>query len=292
MQNYSVLMSVYYKEKVEYLELAIESMLNQTVPPEQFVIVEDGKLTEELEQIIIKYENDKSDLFTVVRLDKNGGLGRALDEGLRYCRNELVARMDSDDISMPERCEKELVVFEKCPELDIISGAINEFKNCIDNIVSVRRVPENDEAIRKQMRRRSAFNHPAVMFKKSSVIRAGGYGGSARKEDHDLFSRMVFGNCKSYNLQESLLYYRVGNDNIKRRKNWKNVSSYIEIMWINFCRGYCKFSDFAYVCVAELVCLCIPVCIINVLVTNFFRERVDNDIEVEYENNVCYSKNE
>lgn len=292
MQNYSVLMSVYYKEKAEYLELAIKSMLNQTVPPEQFVIVEDGPLTDELEQVIQKYENEKPDLFTVVRLDENRGLGLALDEGMKYCRNELVARMDSDDISMPERCEKELVVFETYPEMDIISGAINEFKDSVDNVVSVRLVPESEEAIKKQMRRRSAFNHPAVMFKKETVVRVGGYGGSARKEDHDLFSRMVFGGCKAYNLQEPILYYRIGDDNIKRRKSWKNVSSYIEVMWINYRRGYCNFCDFACVCVAEFVCLCVPVCIINILVTNFFREKVDNDIEVENENNVCYSKNE
>ena len=131
MYNYSVLMSVYHKEKAEYLEIAIESMLNQTVPPEQFVIVEDGPLTDELEQVVLKYEIEKPDLFTVVRLDKNRGLGLALDEGMKYCRNELIARMDSDDISLPERCEKELAVFKTYPDMDIISGAINEFKDSI-----------------------------------------------------------------------------------------------------------------------------------------------------------------
>lgn len=272
MQNYSVLMSVYYKENAEYLELAIESMLNQTVPPEQFVIVEDGKLTEELEQVIIKYDNNKPDLFTIVRLDENRGLGLALDEGIKYCRNELIARMDSDDISMAERCEKELAVFETRPELDIISGAIAEFKDYIDNVVSVRRVPENEEAIRKQMRRRSAFNHPAVMFKKSSVIRAGGYGGSARKEDHDLFSRMVFEGCKAYNLQEPILYYRIGDDNIKRRKNWKNVSSYIEVMWVNYQRGYCGIGDLTYVILAQVFYLIIPVKMLERVLVCFFRE--------------------
>lgn len=271
MQNYSVLMSVYYKEKAEYLELAIESMLNQTVKPEQFVIVEDGKLTVELEQIISKYENANSDLFTIVRLDENRGLGLALDEGMKWCRNELIARMDSDDISMPARCEKELAVFETCPELDIISGAISEFKNHIDNVVSVRRVPESEEAIRKQMRRRSAFNHPAVMFKKSSVIRAGGYGGSARKEDHDLFSRMVFGDCSAFNLQETILYYRIGEDNVKRKKNWKNISSYIEIMWINYKRGYCAIEDVFLVVCAQLFYFVMPTNLLETVISKFLR---------------------
>lgn len=287
-------MSVYYKEKAEYLELAIESMLNQTVPPEQFVIVEDGSLTDELEQVVLKYENEKPDLFTVVRLDENRGLGLALDEGMKHCRNELVARMDSDDISIPERCEKELAVFEERPELDIISGAINEFKGSIDNVISIRKVPENEEEIKKQMRRRSAFNHPAVMFKKSVVIRVGGYGDSTRKEDHDLFSRMVFSNCRTFNLQEPILYYRINEDNIKRRKSWRNVSSYIQIMWINLKRGYCNLGDFAFVCVAQIAYLCVPTSIIEILVVKFYRDMPieDSNDGVKYENNVCYSKDE
>lgn len=272
MQNYSVLMSVYYKEKAEYLELAIESMLKQTVPPEQFVIVEDGPLTDELEQVIQKYENEKQDLFTVVRLDENRGLGLALDEGMKYCRNELIARMDSDDIAMPKRCQKELNIFEENSQLDIVSGAIYEFKDIPENVVSVRRVPEHQKAIEKQMRRRSAFNHPAVMFKKKSVVQAGGYGESARKEDHDLFSRMVFGGCHAYNLQEPVLYYRVGDDNIKRRKHWKNVSSYIEIMWINLRRRYCSVGDFLYVTVAQLFYFWAPVWMIEKLLNKYYRE--------------------
>lgn len=270
--EYSVLMSVYHKEKPEYLIEAIESMLNQTVQADQFVIVEDGLLTNKLEQVICKYEKENSQLFTIVRLNENRGLGQALDEGLKYCRNELVARMDSDDVSMLDRCEKQLAVFEMRPELDIISGSINEFKNSIDNVLSVRRVPETEEAIRRQMRRRSAFNHPAVMFKKSTVIQVGGYGKSTRKEDHDLFSRMVFGGCKAYNLQEPILYYRINEDNMKRKKSWKNVRSYIEIMWINFRRGYCGCVDFMFVITAQIFYLVVPVCLLEKILTFFYRE--------------------
>lgn len=273
MKSYSVLMSVYYKEKAEYLETAIESMLKQTVPPEQFVLVEDGKLTNELESVVYKYENKNPNLFTIVRLDKNKGLGVALDEGMKYCRNELVARMDSDDISLPQRCERELEVFETYPEMDIVSGAINEFKNTTDNVVSVRRVPKSEKEIKRQMKRRSAFNHPAVMYKKSAVIRVGGYGSSVRKEDHDLFSRMVFGGCNAYNLQEPILYYRIGDDNIKRRKSWKNVSSYIEIMWINLERGYCGIVDFLFVVMAQIIYLILPISLLEKVLLNLYREK-------------------
>lgn len=266
-------MSVYYKEKPEFLKSAIESMLSQTVPPEQFVIVEDGRLTDELNKLIDEYEASQPELFTIIRNEKNQGLGLALDDGMKACRNELVARMDSDDISMKNRCERELSVFEQHPEFDIISGAINEFQNDIHNIVSVRRVPEHQDAIKKQMRRRSAFNHPTVMYKKSSVIRCGGYGGSARKEDHDLFSRMMNMGCKAYNIQEPVLWYRVGNDNIKRRKSWKNVSSYIQIMWINLRRGYCGLGDFLFVTAAQIFYFIAPVWIIERLLKMFYRDQ-------------------
>lgn len=265
-------MSVYYKEKTEYLELAIESMLKQTVPPEQFVIVKDGPLTNDLDEIIDNYKKKYPKLLTIVSIDENKGLGLALDEGIKFCRNELIARMDSDDISMPDRCEKELKVFEESPELDIISGAISEFKETIDNVVSIRRVPEDEGAIKKQMRQRSPFNHPAVMFKKNSVIDAGGYGGSARKEDHDLFSRMVFGGCHTYNLQETVLYYRIGTDNIKRRKSWKNISSYIEIMWINLKRHYCSVGDFLFVVVAQIFYYIVPGPLLEKILVKFYRE--------------------
>lgn len=272
MQNYSVLMSVYYKEKAEYLELAIESMLNQTVPPEQFVIVEDGVLTNELEEIVKKYEESFPNLFTIVRLSQNRGLGLALDEGIKVCRNNLIARMDSDDISMLQRCEKQLKVFEEYPELDIMSGIIYEFKNHVDNIISVRSVPRNEEEIRRQMRRRSAFNHPAVMYKKKSVIRAGGYGNSSRKEDHDLFSRMVFEGYHAFNLQEPILYYRIGNDNIRRKKGWKNISSYIQIIWINYKRGYCAINDVLFVICAQIFYFIIPVKILEIVIDRFLRD--------------------
>lgn len=272
MQKYSVLMSVYYKENPEFLKSAIDSILNQTVLPEQFVIVKDGKLTDTLNQIIDNYARETSSLFTVVELEENRGLGVALDEGMKFCRNELVARMDSDDISMPNRCERELSVFEKWPELDIISGAINEFKDTIANIVSVRRVPEMESDIKKQMRQRSPFNHPAVMYRKSSVVRCGGYGTSARKEDHDLFSRMLNQNCHAYNIQEPILYYRVGDDNIKRRKSWKNVSSYIEIMWINLQRGYCGVGDFLFVLSSQIFYFVAPTCLIEKVLNRYYRE--------------------
>ena len=266
-------MSVYYKEKAEYLIDAIESMLNQTVPPEQFVIVEDGPLTNELSEVINKYKKGRETLFTIVNLTENQGLGVALDEGIKVCRNELIARMDSDDISVHNRCEKQLELFQKEPELDIVSGNINEFIDDISNVVSSRCVPEKQNEIKKQMRTRSAFNHPAVMYKKSEVVRCGGYGVLKRKQDHDLFSRMINMGCKSYNIQDTLLLFRADNNNTKRRKSLENCKSYVIAQWNILKRGHCSIGDFSYVVAAQFFFFIAPTSLVDFVTKKYLRQK-------------------
>lgn len=162
MEKYSVLMSLYIKEKPEYLRLAVDSMLNQTVKPDEIVIVEDGPLTDALYAVLDEY----GDKITRVRNEKNLGLGLALNLGLKVCRNELVARMDTDDISKPERCEVQLHYFEQHPETDIVGGDIAEFIGDESNIVGKRMVPQTNAEIREYMKKRCAFNHMSVMYKK------------------------------------------------------------------------------------------------------------------------------
>ena len=132
--KYSVLMSVYYKEKPEWLDYSIKSIINQTVLCDEFVIVEDGPLTEELQSIIDKYKNDYPKIFNIVKLEKNRGLGLALQEGIKTCKNEYIARMDSDDYSIPERCEKILKVFMNNSDYDCVGSFEAEFEDNINNI--------------------------------------------------------------------------------------------------------------------------------------------------------------
>ena len=166
-------MSLYIKEKPEYLDLAIKSMIEQTVKPDQIVIVKDGQITPELEAVLNKYNSEYPGLFDIVGYEKNRGLGLALNYGLEHCRNELVARMDTDDISKPNRCEKQLQAFDDDDSLDIVGGNINEFIGDVNNVVSKRNVPKNNGDIKEYMKKRCAFNHMTVMFKKSSVEDAG-----------------------------------------------------------------------------------------------------------------------
>lgn len=272
--NYSVLMSVYAKDNPEYLTLAIESMLNQTIRPEQFVIVQDGPLPDSLEKVISTYEEKESQLFTVVRLKKNGGLANALNVGLTNCRNELVARMDADDISLPLRCEKELEKFAENDNLVICGCNIDEFYDTPQNVRTSRVVPSKYKDILKFMRRRQPFNHPTVIYKKSKVIEAGGYPKLRRKEDFDLFSRMLARGYYALNVDESLYLYRANEQNYARRKSWVNTKSAIYVYKLHYIRRGCTLIDCVSISLAEIFFWIMPAKIVARISDIFLRRKV------------------
>lgn len=225
MKNYSVLMSVYYKERPEYLRQAMESIFNQTVLTNDFVLICDGPLTEELDAVINGFKHIHEDILNVYRIENNVGLGNALNLGISKCKNELVARMDSDDISRKQRCEKQLEIFEKDDSIDIVSGTIEEFVGDIKNVKSCRNLPEKNQDIIKFAKSRSPFNHACIMYKKNKVIEAGSYKDFYFLEDYYLWIRMLNSGCQGYNIQEPLLWVRAGNDMYKRRSGIKYVKS-------------------------------------------------------------------
>lgn len=275
--KYSVLMSVYYKEKAEYLTECIESMLRQTIKPDEIVIVKDGPLTQELDRVIDKYVNIAPELFTVVPLKKNIGLGLALNEGLKKCRNDLVARMDSDDIALDNRCELQLKEFIKNPRLCIVGTWTCEFYDDPHNIVTYRVVPEKHEDILKFSRRRSPFNHPTVMYRKSAVLKCGGYRNILRKEDIDLFVRMLHNGCLSMNIQEPLLLFRSNEDNFKRRKNWINCKSYIMVIYRFWRSGYSSLFDLIFVIISQILMFISPIWLLKIISNRFLRKKI-NDV--------------
>lgn len=259
MEPYSVLMSLYKKEKAEYFQLAVNSMLNQTVKPDEIVIVEDGPLTEELYAVEKELSDSNQGLFKIVTNQTNQGLGLALNHGLYACRNELIARMDTDDISKPERCEKQLAAFQNDPELAIVGAWADEFRNMPEEIISTRTVPCRHEEIFRFAKKRSAFNHPAVMYRKSKVLETGGYGDLRRNQDVDLFGRMLYAGCKAENIGEALLLFRSNDDLAKRRKSWENTKSYISTIKKFWKMGYAGFWDYAIVAAAQTGMFLIPV---------------------------------
>lgn len=273
MSSYSVLMSVYNKTLVDELKQSIDSMLNQTVLCNQFVLVEDGPININLESLIEDYSKKNEGLFTVVKLKNNSGLGIALDAGLAECNNELVARMDSDDISLPDRCEKLLNLFENNPKLALAGTNIDEFYDSPDNVVSSRVVPSDYENIVKFIKRRDPFNHPTVMFKKSEVIRCGGYGAVRWRQDFNLFSRMINMGCYALNIDESLLLFRSNEDNYKRRKSWGYCKSYIEVVKENYKRGYCSLWDLIFVTMGQMIMFIMPLCLMKFLSDKLLRKK-------------------
>ena len=272
MEKYSVLMSLYKKEHPEYLRLALDSMINQTVMPDEIVLVEDGPLTDELYQVVMEYEEKYPELLHVVINEVNIGLGLALNKGLEACRNELVARMDTDDISKPDRCEKQLKRFEEKPELAIVGSHIDEFVGEKENVISQRRVPLDSESIYEYAKKRSAFNHPAVIYRKSAVLAEGGYSDLKRNQDVDLFGRMLFKGYKAENIDEALLWFRSSDELAVRRKSWENTKSYIATIKKFWKMGFSSFSDYAVVAVAQMGMFILPAGLQNWVYKKFLRK--------------------
>lgn len=247
-KKYTVLMSVYYKEQPQYLEMAIQSVLSQTIKPDEFIVVKDGQLSAQLNAVIDKFNKKCPGLFTIIENETNLGLGPALRKGVEISRNELIARMDSDDYSVPTRCEKQLKVFEDNPEIGMVGSFEAEFINKIENVVSIHKVPEKSEEIKKFMKRRCAVLHPTVIFKKSEVLRAGNYQEKsiyAVYEDYDLFARMVFdANVKCYNIQSPLYYIRTSEDFYARRGGLPYAKTVLRFKWNLFRKRNIALWDF------------------------------------------------
>jgi glycosyltransferase involved in cell wall biosynthesis len=221
--NYSVLMSVYEGEKAEHLRIAMNSMWNQTVPTNDFVLMCDGPLTPELDAVIEEMEAVHHNTLQVVRFEENHGLGYALQVGVKECKNDIIARMDSDDISCPERCKKELSILVSHPDISIIGSIIDEFaeielgSSVPTAIISRRVVPEKAEDIVTFAKKRNPFNHPSVMYRKDAVLAAGNYPDIRYIQDYYLWIRMLISGFKGYNIQEPLVWMRSDSNLFKRR---------------------------------------------------------------------------
>lgn len=257
-QRYSVLMSVYHKETAEYLRTSMDSILTQTVPADDFVLVCDGPLEADLDRVIGQMQDAFGKTLQVIRLKENRGLGNALNVGIRYCKNELIARMDSDDISYPDRCERQLEVFATHPELDIVSGTVEEFSGTTDQIEARRILPKTQDEILRFVKKRNPFNHPCVMYRKSAVERFGGYRDFYLLEDYDLWIRMLCGGCQGYNLQQPLLWMRAGSSMYRRRSGWKYAKSQIALFRFMRSIGLIGYFDFLKASLMRILVSMVP----------------------------------
>ncbi len=257
--QYSVLMTVYGKDNPEYFKLSLWSMINQSKKPDEIVIVKDGPVPTEIQKVIDDADRDNPNVITQIQLEENHGLGYALNAGIKVCRNELVARMDADDISLPTRCERQLSEFEANPALDIVGCHIIEFDGVPENEVGRRNVPLDNDSIHRYARKRSPFNHPTVMYKKSRVEAVGGYGDLRKNQDADLWIKMLSQGAECRNMDEHLLQFRFDEGTYKKRKNWIHTKLLIGIRWRAYKSGFCSFVDFLQVAVMQMAIYLMPV---------------------------------
>ena len=240
---FSVLMSVYRREQPSFLSDSLASIFKQTVPPDEVVLVKDGPLTVELEEVIACFVAEHPEL-KVVPLPVNAGLGRALNEGLKHCSHELVARMDTDDICKPDRFEKQLRVFETQPQIDVCSAWLDEFDTDIQHVHSVKYLPETSEELYEYGKTRNPVNHPVVMFRKEAVIRSGSYQHYPLFEDYYLWVRMLVAGSKFYTIQEALLYFRASPDMFARRGGWAYALTEARLQFLLYGIRYINMRTF------------------------------------------------
>ncbi len=222
MKNFSVSICVYGGDNADHFDLAMHSIFNQSLMPDEVVLVVDGPVGDDINNVISKYQGDN---LKVIRLEKNVGHGDARRIGLENCTYELVALMDADDISAKDRFKKQIDAFFENPDISIVGGQISEFIDDTDNIVGQRIVPLDDKEIKEYMKKRCPMNQVTVMFKKSDVLSVGGYIDWYCEEDYYLWIRMALANLKFFNVADTLVNVRVGKEMYQRRGGLKYFKS-------------------------------------------------------------------
>ena len=270
----SVLMSVYKKEKPEYLKAALESIINQTLQPDEIVVIKDGPLTTELEQVLadVAHQLQKQEADSVsqshgqnmsrivlhtFQFEENVQLGRALRKGVELCEHELIARMDTDDIACPHRLEKQYEYMMAHEEVAALGGYMEEF--CDDNSFSnIKTMPCSFEEIREYARFRNPLNHMTVMLRKEAVIMVGNYRHYPFLEDYDLWSRILAMGYRIENLPEVLVRARVGNELYGRRGGFAYCKRYLKLRSAQHKWGLTNFVEWMIACAITIAVTIIP----------------------------------
>ncbi len=224
--KFSVLMSVYKGDRADYFRCAMDSIINQTAKPDEIVLVEDGPVSLEIENTINEYKQKIGDILKISELKENKGLGTALAEGIRNCSFDIVARMDADDISSPQRFEKQLKFLKNNPSIDVVSCFVSVFEESPERPLFIRRGPLLHEQIARKFKFRFCMNHAATMFRREAVLKAGNYSDMAKLQDYHLWARMLLNGSKMANIGQVLYYHRWA---VKRRSGGERASQQIRL---------------------------------------------------------------
>ena len=242
---FSVCMSVYRNDKPDDFHTAVRSIYDQTVQPDEIILVVDGPIPETVDKAILTLQ-DEIPIMKVLRLEKNMGHATARQTGLDAAKNNLCAVMDSDDIAVPDRFEKQLMAFEQHPEVSVVGGIIKEFIGTPENVVGTRIVPENDADIKDYLKSRCPMNLVTVMVKKDDVMKVGGYQDWYCEEDYYLWIRLAQNGYKFYNIQDNLVNVRVGEEMYQRRGGWKYFKSEAKLQRYMLKHGVISFPKYLY----------------------------------------------
>jgi len=224
--NFSVLLSLYYKENSLALDQCFQSIWKgQTIQPNEIILVLDGPVGEELTKCVEKWKKIIDQSLKIIPLTKNVGLGNALNEGLKHCSNEWVFRMDTDDINTPNRFEKQLAFIESNPNVVLFGGQVLEFENEPNDSQVLKSVPTANAEIRQFSQKRCPFNHMTVAYRKDVIEELGGYQHHLFMEDYNLWLRVISAGYEVGNHPDVLLYARVGNGMHARRKGYEYIKS-------------------------------------------------------------------
>ena len=270
---FSVLMAVYKKEQPLFFKEALRSVFEQSLIPNEVVLVKDGPLTEELEQIIVDFSS-KNEQLKVITLEKNQGLGEALRIGLNACSFDLVARMDSDDICKPYRFEKQIAFLKEHKEITIVGSWIEEFSDCKEEIEAIRELPQEDKQLKIFMKWRNQFNHMTVMFRKKDILAVGGYQPFYLLEDYYLWNRLANANYYFANIGESLLWARGGYTMLERRGGWKYVVSESKLLKFMYRSGRINIVEFGANLMMKSIIRLIGKHLRHTIYTFFLRKKV------------------
>ena len=224
--KFSVLLSLYFKEKPEFLESALKSIWdNQSIKPNEIILVLDGPIGADLQMRVNTWQQEMGSILKVISLKKNVGLGKALNEGLTHCTSEWVFRMDTDDICTSDRFEKQVAYIEKNPSVVLFGGQVLEFDKTVTDAKILKAVPTAYEQIKQFAQNRCPFNHMTVAYKKDIILSLGGYQHHLFMEDYNLWLRVIGNGYKVANLADVIVYARVGNGMHARRKGLEYIKS-------------------------------------------------------------------
>jgi UDP-Gal:alpha-D-GlcNAc-diphosphoundecaprenol beta-1,3-galactosyltransferase len=269
--KFSVLLPVYIKDSPVFFSEAILSLYQQTIIPDEIVIIKDGPIQKEINDIILNFKNLNKIQIVEFQFEKNVGMGTAFAKGVTLCKNELIARMDADDISVSKRFELQLEQFKNNLELSICGGWLSEFEIDFNKSICIKKVPERHSDIFLYSKKRNPFNHPTVMFKKSDCIKVGNYMPKKYYEDYNLWVRMLLNNCKGYNIQDVLCHFRTNDDFYKRRGDKSKLKDEVLAIYEFYKMKHINFLDFISKLLIRVVFRLIPNYFRKLIYTKFLR---------------------